>query len=602
MKDLTSQLTDLNVLYDNNRHSEVAKTCKTLIDRGVVDKKPILRQWLVALIKTDQYKKSWELLNQYDADISDEFYLERLYVLYKLGYTKEFDKLYQKLKTIVRDESSQNRGLLHVRAQFCFKNGRYDEAAEIYEVLSQHNEQQLDNETEIACNERAAAAFFCSGNDRKLATKLNEDSYDLLFNESLIALAENQPIIAFEYLEKASALAAQDGPNDDQFAIELQKSYVLQILGEEKRSKKILTMLLEKNKAGSPNYLLAFSNLKSFEDISKYTANIPLLLRELNVSKMSGMVDTLGNEQQQRVLNNILFLNLFSNSSIQAKKSLVSKTLAQYQKNVEDVVLEPYHTQAKKMYHHTMSAISCGTGGSTVGVVLLTVQLQVVEKEWERAINLCETFLNKSSQTFPVESRVVCYLLFRLYQETGRTNSTNILLARLFGIMQDEYVKEDPEFWRFVAFKLLSQESYDKSEAIFGKLRALSPELSLIRPEANEVEEIRPDLESLVESIDIESIKSQGLTPFEGQSRHQNQGGLGRVAKKRRVHKNRRRPKDFDTLKQPNPERWLPLKDRSDFKPNKKIAAKQTQGGSASRKGDQNLDISKKSKTKKNRK
>ncbi|SCU80751.1 LAME_0B04434g1_1 [Lachancea meyersii CBS 8951] len=599
MKDLTSLFSDLNVLYSNNKHAEVAKTCKRLIDGGVEDRKAVLRHWLIALVKSDQYKQSWDLLTQYSAELSDEFYLERLYVLYKLGYAKEFEKLYQEVKSAVHEKNPQNRGLLHVRAQFCFKNGKYDEAMEIYRVLAQNNEHQLDNETELACNERAAMASSSLVKETKTYTALHEDSYDLLFNESLIALAQDLPQLSLEHLEKASAMTAQDGLADDIFAIELQKAYVLHRIGELQKSKAILNALLEKNKTGSVNYLLAFNNLKSLQDISKYTSNIPLLLREMNVRELSGIVGTLGLEQQQRVVGNLLFLNLFSNSSIQAKKSILSKTLAKYQKVVDNVVLEPYYTQAKKMYHFAMSAISCGVDGSVVGLMLLAVQLQVAEKQYERAVLLCETFLNKCSAGVGASYRIVCYVLFELYQKSGRANSASILLDKIYDSVSDENVEEDPQFWRFVAFKLLARSSSDKSNNIFSTLQRLCPDLSLISPGAEEHIRISEDLDSLINSIDVDHTKEQGISPFEGTGKHKGNRALGKVLKKRRVHKNRKLPKNYDPAKQPNPERWLPTKDRSDFKPNKKVTAKQTQGGGVSRKGDQSLDISKKSKAKK---
>ncbi|SCU98067.1 LADA_0H10374g1_1 [Lachancea dasiensis] len=602
MKDLASLFADLDVQYNDNRHSEVVTTCQRLIDGGVEDKTPVLRQWLIALIKSDQYYQSWDLLKRFESDIADDFILERLYVLYKLGYAKEFERLYKKVKTLIHSSGdSQNRGILHVRAQFLIKTGHHDEAAEIYKVLAQNNEQQLDNETEIACNERAAVSSSSFVRDTALVTILNDESYDLLFNESLIALAKDEPKQAIDYLVKAASLADKEGSEEDQFSIELQRSYVLQAIGKVTESQDILRDLQQKSKVGSTNYLLATSNLKSFQDFSKYSTNIPLLSRELNVSKLSGIAGSLGHEQQNRILNNLLFLKLFSNSSIQPKKSIISKTFSQYQALVNDVTLEPYYTQAKKTYHHAMSAIACGTGGSTIGLLLLAVQLQVVEKEWERAVHLCETFLNRCSPALTAEYRIVSCILFELYQESGRTDSVNSLLERLVSGMEDHHIKDDPLFWRLVAFKFLSQACQEKANKIFAKLQVLSPDLPLTNPGFENHDLSIHELESLVDTVDIEAIKSQGATAFEGHGKHSNQFRLGRVVKKRRIHKNKKLPKNYDSTVQPNPERWLPLKDRSDFRPNKKIAAKQTQGGSVGRKGDHNLDISKKSKAKKNR-
>ncbi|CEP62463.1 signal recognition particle subunit SRP72 LALA0_S05e06216g [Lachancea lanzarotensis] len=599
MKDLTSLFADLNVLYNSNKHSEVAKTCQRLIEGGVEDRKPVLKQWLIALVKSDQYKKSWDLLTQFGSELNDGFYLERLYVLYKLGYAKEFEKLYEEVKKAVHQDNSQSRGVLHVRAQFCFKNGKYDEATEIYRVLGQNNENQPDNETEIACNERAALSFSSLAKESEPHTAFHDDSYDFLLNESLIALAQGRTQLSLEHLEKAAALAAQDGLDDDKFAIGLQRAYVLQLSGNVKASRALLQSLLENSQTGSTNYLLAFSNLKSLQDISKYTTNIPLLLRELNAPKLSGIVGTLGLEQQKRVLSNLLFLNLFGKSSIQAKRSTLSKTLAHYQKVVDDPILEPYQSQAKKLFHHAESVMSCSLEGSVVGLVLLAVQLQVVEKQYDRAIILCEKFVNNSSDCFSTSYRTICYVLFELYQKAARSRPSHILAQRIYDNMRDEYVIEDPQFWRFIAFKMQAKQSYEHAEEVFAKLQTLCPSLSLTELNGDRREQIGEDLDSLIETVDVEALKIQGISPFDSRTRRRGESALTKTIKRRRVHKNRKLPKNCDLASLPNPERWLPLKDRSDYKPNKKVAAKLTQGGSATRKGTQNLDMSKSSKTKK---
>ncbi|CUS23175.1 LAQU0S08e03774g1_1 [Lachancea quebecensis] len=603
MKDLTSLLSDLNVQYNSNRHLEAAKVCKELIEAGVEDKVSILGQWLVSLIKSDCYKQGWDLLKQYDEELKGLYHLERLYIFYKLGYTKCFEALYERLKDTEQANSFENRGLLHVRAQFCFKNGKFEEATEIYQLLATHNEQHLDNETELACNERAAVGSrHRSSSESYLVTSLNEDSYDLLFNESLIALRRGDLNLSLKYLNQASSLAAQEGSADDQNAIELQKAYVLQASGAKNDAKDILNDLVSKTVAGSTMHLLAQNNLKSFHDFSKYTTNIPLLLRELNVAKLSYKVSSLGHEQQQIILNNILFLNLFSGCSIQSKKSLVSKTLANYQKKIANIVLEPYSTQARLLFSHTMSAISCGTEGSVIGLLVLTVQLHVLEKNFDKAVVLCEAFLNKDVKGFSYEHRIACYILFQLYRETGGSSSSNWLLENLYAKVSDDSVKEDPEFWRYIAFSLLAQGFGAESEDMFAKLQKLSPELQLLNSSTEQRTDLNSNLDSLVESIDVNSLKKLGIAPFEGQRTRMKDTSLGKVAKKRRVHKNRKLPKNFDAGREPNPERWLPLKDRSDFKPKKKLAAKQTQGSAISRKSEQSLDISKKKRTKKGKK
>ncbi|KAI5295895.1 Signal recognition particle core component [Ascosphaera acerosa] len=105
----------------------------------------------------------------------------------------------------------------------------------------------------------------------------------------------------------------------------------------------------------------------------------------------------------------------------------------------------------------------------------------------------------------------------------------------------------------------------------------------------------------LIADVDIDALEDGGVAtiPAEWQAKEtvakrsvletedQPQDGTATEApsKRRRLRKSRM-PKDFDPNKQPDPERWLPLRDRSSYRPPKGRKAKQraaerTQGGFA---------------------
>lgn len=605
---LTSLLSQLNVQSSNSQHSEVEATCFKLLASGCTNAVAVLRQCLVALIKQDKYQQCLDTLDKYShIDEPKRFVLEKLYAFYKLNKASDFEKLYSTVvpslnNVLALDEASTEsiRGVLHVKAQFCLKTGQYEEAVQIYQYLSSHNSHSHDNELELSCNERVPFSSLPNTN-YKLATQLNEESYDLLFNESMILTAKGCYDDSLELLTKARSLAIDEDFEEDITAISLQIAYVNQLMGNNAVSKDILKKLVENLPPGSPTYLLAVNNLKSFFDFSKFTTNFSLLLRELNAEKLNSLnVSKFTHGQWCLLQSNLAFLQLFNNSSIQSKHTVLSRTLNNYQKLVDNVVLEPYKTQAKKLYHHVIKIMKGGVQGSVIGILLLAVQLQVLEKQTDKAIELCELFFNKfPADSLTYEQRVISYVLFQLYQASHRGHSKSLLLKKLYEHFSSDEVAKDIVFWKSIGFKFLSQGSTKEATDIFSEVLKLNSDDQLLASVVNQhasEQTITDEVESLIHGIDVDELIRAGSTPFESKKLHLKRQRLGRVQKNKRVHKNRKLPKSFDPEKLPDSERWLPLKDRTSYKPKKKQLAKQTQGGAVNRKEEQSLDISKKKK------
>ena len=176
----------------------------------------------------------------------------------------------------------------------------------------------------------------------------------------------------------------------------------------------------------------------------------------------------------------MLFLRLFNNAKIHSQNSILSRTFDKYSKLVDNVTLESYKTQAKKLYHHTTKTILSGTDGSAIGILLLTIQLLIIEKEWENAIRISELFLNESWKSsfekFNDSQAIVCYVLFELYKIKGRNNSKSVLLKKLGSVRAQlgGKIQEDIPFWKHVGFELLSMGNAKESKALLREVSSFS--------------------------------------------------------------------------------------------------------------------------------
>ena len=111
--------------------------------------------------------------------------------------------------------------------------------------------------------------------------------------------------------------------------------------------------------------------------------------------------------------------------------------------------------------------------------------------------------------------------------------------------------------------------------------------------------------------IDIDKLIQLGVKPLESSAKRSKNTAVSKVQKrkvlelkkKRKIKRLEKFLQGRDTSKLPDPERWLPLRDRSTYRPKKKQqGAKQTQGGAMNKKSEQALDISKKGKPTVNKK
>ena len=648
---LTDLLSQLNVQSTHDEHSQVEKTSIRLLEKGCTNPGTVLKYCLIALIKQDKYNKALSVLEKFDSiatEHSTKVRLEKLYVYYKLNNVSKFNKTFN---AVVPDGSitlmasnpesriERLRGVLHVRAQFCYKNGQNQEAYRIYQYLASNDSADVDNVTELSCNERVPLSV---EPDMLMNYppfhELNEDSYDILFNESLLLLAQGKSKESLGLLQKAHSLAKASGYQDDINTLELQLAYVHQLLGNTSDSKEYLNGLIDRLDIGSPMYLLVKNNLLAFQDFSKYKDNINLILRELNAKKIVSLnLKNFTHDQWTKLNSNIMFLKLYNNVSIPSNTNYLSRVLHNYTNNVDNVVIEPYQTQAKKLYHLAVKAVNSYNNdpkSSVIGLVLLATQLLVVENQWDNAIRLCELYSNKikcPGYYVSDDMMTVVYVLFELYSHQGRSHSKLVLLEKTIllyshwayiGLLSDvarpyrfdtNGCINQLRFWKHIAFQYLSIGKSVEAKRLLNKLNNV-PYFGKYMRDANVLQILKntdkdifdySHVSNLVSPIDVSSLIATGVKPFESNSNKVQSSSVrvNRIMKKKLQAKKQKKKESklkkflatHDVAnKTVDPERWLPLRDRSTYRPKKKQLAKQTQGGAMSKQSEQALDISKK--------
>lgn len=612
---LSSLLKQLDVHSSQNEHVNVETTCIALLDGDCTNKTHVLKNLLISLIKQDKYQRAFNQLNKYKDDKVDlnEMIMEIGYIYYKINRFEDFEKLgiYERVKDNVNKDSLE-RGLSHLYAQYALKNSNTNSRAyELYRsLIKTNNSEGLDNPIELACNERVPLASNPHLQEKlPLVSESNPDSYDLLFNDSMILTSRGQYLDAIELLEKSLQMAIEEDYENDILAIQLQLSYVYQLLGENGKCKEILKPLLNRIPADNPLYLTAKINYMALRDLSKYEDNFNLILRELNFERIHSLVSKYFTYPQNVLLKrNYQMLKLYSKSSSKPNNNSfnyvnVSKL---YGTIIDDIIYEPFRTQAKILYHKCLEKKNeFYTNSLVFGLLILTIQMLYKEKQYENAIRLCEIYL--SQDKFLTNNRLsifIYYIIFQLYDITDKDHMKEQLLNKLM----DNCKLTDYNLWRYIGFQYLNLDQIEKAKKIFLEKMKNNENDPLIQSVINEEQFDIDKAASLVSDVDVGRLIQLNIKPFESivDKSKSNLNKHNKILKhklktkkeKRKAQKLKKflakRGDSINLNNKPDPERWLPLRDRSTYKPKKKQLSKQTQGGTMNKKSEQTFDITKK--------
>lgn len=244
---------------------------------------------------------------------------------------------------------------------------------------------------------------------------------------------------------------------------------------------------------------------------------------------------------------------------------------------------------------------------SDVGLVLTLVQIQLDGGHHGQAVSILESFLARLEQDEDPAVKDVRFspglvaLAVSLFRTQGRESaakgelvqSTKYWKTRPVGFASSLLLEAGIELLRSSsaedlllagsAFEKLFKEGQGSHIAASGLIASLAPtDPAKVQQHAAEL----PALGDLVGGVSVPDLLSAGVVaaPKSDLARKRPLGATGdadrKATKKRRT---RKLPKNYEEGKTPDPERWLPLRDRSSYRPKgkkgKKKAGESTQGG-----------------------
>lgn len=250
-----------------------------------------------------------------------------------------------------------------------------------------------------------------------------------------------------------------------------------------------------------------------------------------------------------------------------------------------------------------------------IGLILTIIQLYVLLNKPDPAIALLESFFKRLEQSVTSATDLHCRhapglvsVAVSLYRLAGRRSSIRTELSKAAAHWRKRPEAASPALLRDAGSSLLESSSREDLSAagdIFSSLREQDPSdrtaiAGLVASYATtNPDRVSPDdlskltpVANLVSGIDASALEAAGVPSFaparaaasskKRPAAADENKDQAPAPKKRKIPKSRM-PKDFVEGKTMDPERWLPMRDRSSYRPKgkkgKKKAMEMTQGG-----------------------
>ncbi|KAF1812632.1 hypothetical protein P152DRAFT_435944 [Eremomyces bilateralis CBS 781.70] len=581
-------------------HEQTVKLAENLLKKSSSDAK-VQRARIVALLNLDRYEEAIQAIEKASRSFQQDCSLEYSYALYRCGRLQD-------AINIAGDKGSE--GSKHLLAQTHYRLEAFENSAALYKELASQSNLDEDEVNDIVINRGAVNAQLAWKGRDDISLGLDEgaglESFEASFNEACACLGRGELARGEALLKKAQELCLSSSILTSQ-----EKSVeVLQIMEQ-----KVFALLRVGKVAEAKNLALAVTSKDVFDPSLRMISQINLTIVESSDSKENPFI--VHRKLHEKTKLPALQEPFGFQSSVILKNRLIANSLVQ--KGKEAGYLSGSDREGLSSFLAAAAGIEGKTNSKVIetllprlnkspkdlGVAFLVAQLYVEIKNHDQAIVILEKLvhaLEKSGTPNDSEIRFapgLVGLLTNLYHHAGRPKSRRAEFANYARHIQStQSLSSAPlpllltagaallESWDrddlVLAAHLFSaaHETHPTSRAATVGQSAAAAALSSTTPSASSA--LRP-ISALIADISTASLEAAGVPLTKAPiatKRARDEKPTTKATKRIRPS---RMPKEFVEGKVMDTERWLPLRDRSYWKPKgrkgKKKAEGLTQGG-----------------------
>ncbi|KAL6241552.1 Signal recognition particle subunit SRP72 [Rhinocladiella similis] len=564
---------------------------------------------LVALLKSDRYEEAVKFAEAAGDNLRRTAALEYAYALYKTGRLEE---------AVTISSEIQSRGARHLEAQARYRLEDSLATSELYQRLRNGHDEAEGYDLRVNQGAIDAQGQWIGVSDVKSIRRPGREdleAFETAYNAACGSIAREEYAQAEVLLKRAKELCRHSEDLTDQqkkdelLPIAVQQLYVLLCQGKSSDAEAIASEIIVEDASDLSTRQIAQNNLL----LTRGTDNPFLAYKQFHATDKIPPDDKLFSFQSTPLKSNQATLDLqaFKFDGLKSSK----RTPRQSGISSEDLISSFSKATAvagnetgKAAIRKILSLLE--NQPNDIGIIITLIQLYVLNGDSTSAVELMESFLKRLEQSAAEHEQEIRYnpllvsLLISLYKHRKQKGHVKKELARAAAYWRTQ---SNPPVSLLTAAGVSLLESHDEADTklaseIFTRLKEQQPDdkataagyvASHAAAESSsqlksDIDKLTP-VEDLVREVDVGSIERAGIPQSSnalaiaqlGRSKKRGAPDTGDT-KAKRIRKSRL-PKDFDENKKPDPERWLPMKDRSYYRPPKgKKRAKRggdTQGG-----------------------
>ncbi|KAK2023670.1 SRP72 RNA-binding domain-containing protein [Colletotrichum zoysiae] len=586
-------------------HEEVLKVANAALK---VSKSDIVAQQtrVVALLKLDRFDDALRAIADGGSKLEDATLLEKAYALYKTG------KLQEAREVAI---SKNQRGHRHLIAQVAYRAEDFKDALNVYTSLL---EEPQGEDSDLKINQLASAAQLewkssnnLDGDDTHIPTAEDADTFELAYNIACGSVARGELSKASMLLQRALQLCEEseelfeDDKKAEMIPIMVQQVYVYTRLGMADQALEIQKHLPISDDWDAESRLIALNN-KSV--LAREVKNPYLAQREVDAAAALSKQAKLFQYQESELKRNKYILGLHS-QKFDGVYEKTSRALADAAPtvSVDTNSLSAINATACALRHSKTVEVKnvlplLEKRPTDIGLLLTIIQLHLAAKNSDAALSVLESFLRKLEKQ-PTSEEVrfspgLVALAVSLYRQQGRHSSIRSELAKASSFWEKRDGRHVDSLLRGAGSELLKSSDPNDLAAAGATFEKLCQKSSVdhiataglvasfatsnrakVTPYLRDL----PPIDDLLTGIDVDQLIVDGVVSFATPASQAKKRHLDITETSNKKKRRRKLPKDYVEGKKMDPERWLPLRDRSSYRPKgkkgKKKANEATQGG-----------------------
>ena len=579
-----------------NDHEEILKAANAALKANKNERTAQIAR-AVALLKLDRFEDALEFFDEQGEPLKKTAPLEYAYTLYKLERLGDAQQAIEK-------HGNNDQGTLHMKGQIAYRTEDSASAAKIYKDLTNRLTEDVNTESDFSVNQSAIDVQNSWGGMENLLFKRQPERQDLeqfesAFNIASSYMAQGKLKQAEFLLRRARDLCnASEGLSMEEkrtevAPIETQLACVLCWQGKYQEAKGFASAANVRDNSDQASQFVAQINRLV---AGGATENPYLTQRAFKSTGQTPPNEQLFSFQRSAIARNELTVDLMAHKFNREWGDTVEAAWA----GVYSAAAHARSQTGEKAIKELLPLLE--RKPDDIGLLMTIVQLYALSHNFQAATSLVETFLLRLERSTAPTSQDVRFspsvvgILISLYSGQHRLTAIKTelikvaqhwrrrikdekcpvpLLKAAGAALLEDASDDDRELAREIFQALADQSTVD--EIIAAGLIASGGEVDTQGSEAA----LQP-IDQLIDGIDVSTLESEGAPklpkkPVIGAGMKRTGEVPSKASTPKRMRRSRQ-PKDFDPARTPDPERWLPLRDRSSWKPKGKKKGKAAQG------------------------